>query len=137
MHYISQDGLGFAAGTNRYKALGGLAQQSLFLFHCMCALGFQEGSPQHCHSGTRLTEAPSPLPQCLWRAGEVVDCSRGLTNSVGNNIRLHAYISLAHKPARPHLTSGGQMNVVLLRAGDGDGGELGYLMHGFGFICVS
>ena len=53
IHYVSQDGLGFAAGTKVSKISGAITQHKLVSHSFYASTGFQESSPQHGHSGTQ------------------------------------------------------------------------------------
>ena len=55
IHYVSQDGLGFAAGTKDSKISEAITQHKFIPHSFYASTGFQGSSPQHGHSGTQVS----------------------------------------------------------------------------------
>lgn len=97
MHYINQDGLGFAAGTKKLQNLREFnTSKACFSFILCVHLGCSRALLNMVIQGPRLAEAPSQHVLPHIGEGEVMNCSVGLTNSVGNDICLYDYILLAN-----------------------------------------
>ena len=102
IHYVSQDGLGFAAGTKDSKISEAITQHKFIPHSIHWVSGELSSAWPFRDPGKQRLCLNTCFQGALTGEEEVVNCSGGLINSVGNHICLYVYISLSNTKEHSH-----------------------------------